>query len=334
MLTLDFMERTEGDFCDGNTLHEPCQGNPKPCLSPQKNRAISILYVDDEISMLGITKLYLERSSDFTVETVDSAQNALEMLKDRQYDAIVSDYQMPAMNGITFLKTLRFRGDTTPFILFTGRGREEIVIEALNSGADFYLQKGGGPSSMFVELAHKLSLIVEQRRIKTELSESRRRLADIIEFLPDAAFAINSEGKVIAWNKAIEAMTGVPAADMLGKGDHEYAIPFYGERLPLLIDLILGPPEKMSEKYSNIVRDGDILSAENSLAHPRGIDLIFTGKASPLYNQKGEVIGAIESIHDITRQRKAEEKLRIAHKDLNAAYEQLTTTEEGAAPEL
>ena len=73
-----------------------------------------------------------------------------------RYDAIISDYQMPEMDGITFLKELKASGNTTPFIIFTGRGREEVAIEALNEGADFYLQKGGEPKSQFAELAHKI----------------------------------------------------------------------------------------------------------------------------------------------------------------------------------
>ena len=69
------------------------------------------------------------------------------MMSTVAYDAVILDYQMPETNGIDFLKLIRSRDDPIPFILFTGRGREEVVIEALNSGADFYLQKGGDPSS-------------------------------------------------------------------------------------------------------------------------------------------------------------------------------------------
>lgn len=81
---------------------------------------------------------------------------ARERLRSRRYDVIVSDYQMPGTNGIPFLKELRNQGDSIPFIIFTGKGREEIVIEAINSGADFYLQKGGDPNAQFAELRHKV----------------------------------------------------------------------------------------------------------------------------------------------------------------------------------
>jgi DNA-binding response OmpR family regulator len=106
-----------------------------------------ILYVDDEPCLLDIGKLFLERSGQFSVDIITDAPAALCLLDTKTYDAIVSDYQMPDMDGIAFLKKVRTSGNTTPFILFTGKGREEIVIEAINSGADFYIQKGGEPRS-------------------------------------------------------------------------------------------------------------------------------------------------------------------------------------------
>jgi PAS domain S-box-containing protein len=125
---------------------------------------ISVLYVDDETALLDVTKLFLERSGDFTVDTAESARSALEKLKTTRYDAIVSDYQMPGMDGIEFLKVLRKEYPTLPFIIFTGKGREEVVIQAFESGADFYLQKGGAPKPQFTELARKITSVVEQRK--------------------------------------------------------------------------------------------------------------------------------------------------------------------------
>ena len=105
---------------------------------------LTILYVDDDDALLEAGKFFLEQEGQVTVETITSAPEALELLKERQFDAIIADYMIPKMNGIGFLKQVRAEGYTLPFILFTGRGREEVVIQALNGGADFYLQKGGG----------------------------------------------------------------------------------------------------------------------------------------------------------------------------------------------
>ena len=282
----------------------------------------SVLYVDDEESLLEVGKFFLEEKGDLHVDTASSAIDAMEKIRTGSYDAIVSDYQMPKMDGIEFLKQVRLTFGNIPFILFTGRGREEVVIQAINNGADFYLQKGGDPTSQFAELDHDIRIAVERRKAVDALVESEQRLADIINFLPDATFAIDTTGVVIAWNRAIENMTGIPADDMLGKGDHEYAIPFYDDRRPILIDLILETEDKICKRdYTITKKERDVLIAETAAAHPRGLQKILSGKASLLYNKKGEIAGAIESIRDITETKRAEEELR-------AAYEQISATED------
>lgn len=282
----------------------------------------SILYVDDDPDFLDVGKLFLEQAGDFSVDTHGSAKSALDLLKRSSYDAVVSDYMMPGMNGIAFLKEVRSLYDNIPFILFTGKGREEVVIDAINTGVDFYLQKGGDPASQFAELSHKVKAAIERRRAVDALRNSEQRLADIINFLPDATFAIDTEGRVIAWNRAIEEMTGIPAADMLGRGNYEYAIPFYGERRPILVDMIFETGEEITRRFYSIHRkEGNNLIAETSAPFARGSPVTIVGKASILYDKNGNVVGAIESIRDITLQKQAEENLK-------AAYEQIRESEE------
>ena len=290
----------------------------------------SILFVDDEPALLGISKIFLEQEGEFVVDTATSAPAALSLLTAKTYDAIVSDYQMPGMDGIEFLKEVRGSGNTVPFILFTGRGREEIVIQALNEGADFYLQKGGEPRSQFAELTHKIRRAIARRATEIALSDSEKRLSAIINFLPDATFAIDMRGKVISWNKAIEEMTGIPVAMMLGKGDYEYALPFYGVRRPLLIDLISAPEEKVAEYYSSITREGDTLSAETDLPHPKGQQIWVLTKASPLYNRHGDRVGAIEAIRDITERKRGEDALHVSEEKIRESEEFLQRVITGA----
>ena len=284
---------------------------------------ISILYVDDEPGLLELCRIFLEQTGEFRVDTVESGAEALTRLATTQYDAVISDYLMPEMDGINLLKSIRQQDRDIPFILFTGRGREEVVIESINNGADFYIQKGGDPKSQFVELMHKVRQAVDKKRAERGLHESEKRLTDIINFLPDPTFAIDREGRVIAWNRSIEDLTGVPAAEMLGKGDHEYAIPFYGERRPLLIDLIAEPDEVIRKNYGGIRRENMILIAETDLPRPRGEQLTLMGKASPLYDRKGEIAGAIESIRDITARKQEEDELRAAYEEIKATEEEL-----------
>jgi PAS domain S-box-containing protein len=266
-----------------------------------------VIYVDDEPTLLDVAKIFLEATGEFSIDTKTSAQDGLDALRDHVYDAVVSDFQMPGMDGIGFLKAVRAGFGSIPFILFTGRGREEVVIEAINNGTDFYIQKGGDPRAQFAELAHKIRQAVAWRTAERSLIESEKRLSDIINFLPDATFAIDKAGTVIAWNHALEEMTGIAASDMMGKGNYEYAVPFYGEPRPMLIDLVFSPPGELSTGYSHIVRDGTMLAAETVLPRPRGEPRTLWGKASLLYDKNGQISGSIESIRDITVRKKAEE---------------------------
>jgi len=291
----------------------------EPCIM---TAAIHILYVDDEPSLLDIGKLFLEEGGQFSVDTITSASAALTLLNAKNYNAIISDYQMPGMDGIEFLKRVRTSGNTIPFILFTGRGREEVVIQALNEGADFYLQKGGEPVAQFTELAHKTRQAVQQRQAESSIRDHERREADIINFLPDATFAIDTKGVVIAWNHAMEKMTGVKAAEMLGKGNYEYSIPVYCERRPILIDLILHDDPTIAAKYPSLNKDGRNLVAEAispNLFNGKGAAIWFT--AAPLYNNKGEVVGAIESIRDISERKQAEEVLKESEEKFRGIFE-------------
>ncbi len=139
-----------------------------------------VLYVDDELELLELGKLYLEEAGNFSIVTENSAFEAFLLLNERRFDAIISDFQMPGMNGIDFLKKVRSSGNNIPFILFTGRGREDIVIQALNEGADFYLQKGGDPLTQYTELEHKVRHAINQKCAENELRESIARYNSLI----------------------------------------------------------------------------------------------------------------------------------------------------------
>jgi signal transduction histidine kinase/DNA-binding NarL/FixJ family response regulator len=135
---------------------------------------ISALYVDDDPDLLEVGRLFLERSGNIRIETALSAEEGLNKLRTTPYDIVISDYQMPGMDGIAFLKVVRTRYPKLPFVIFTGRGREEVAIEALNSGADRYIQKGGDPRSQFTELIHTVKDSVEKRRTQEEIIHLNR----------------------------------------------------------------------------------------------------------------------------------------------------------------
>jgi PAS domain S-box-containing protein len=143
-----------------------------------------------------VTKSFLEMDDQISVETEQDAVRALERIAAGHLDIIISDYQMPAMDGIELLKKVRLVGDQVPFILFTGRGREDVAIQALNSGADFYLQKGGDPSVQFGELRNALFQLGEKVRAQTALRESENKYRQLVESASSIIMKVDLEGRV------------------------------------------------------------------------------------------------------------------------------------------
>ncbi len=139
---------------------------------------------------------------------------------------------------------------------------------------------------------------------------SKQVIDDIINFLPDVTIVVDCQGRVIAWNRAAEDMTGIKCDDIWGQGDYAYAVPFYGERRPILVDLVLKPEEQWEKEYEKIYRKGNVLIGERSYALARVSGLYLRGTAAPLYDPAGNIIGAIECISDISDHRRTEEALR------------------------
>ncbi len=158
-----------------------------------------------------------------------------------------------------------------------------------------------------------LNQILVRQMAEDALRNSERRLSDIINFLPDATFVINRDGVVIAWNRAIEKMTGIKAANILGKGNYEYALPFYKERRPILVDLVLKPEFGLKKEYESIKWQEDGTLVEDSFIHDmQGEPVYLLGSAAVLCDSEGTIYGAIASMKDITDRKKAEEDLKNA----------------------
>ncbi len=137
------------------------------------NEMTKVLLVDDESILLDLGCQILEKKFGFSVDVVESGEDALKQMKERRYDAIISDYAMPGMDGLELLKRIREKDPQIPFVLFTVREREEVAVEALNSGANFYVQKENTPHVSFTELAHKVNTSVELARAENNLRAQR-----------------------------------------------------------------------------------------------------------------------------------------------------------------
>jgi len=166
--------------------------------------------------------------------------------------------------------------------------------------------------------------ITGRKAAEEALRETERRLGDTLDFLPDATFAIDRQGTIIAWNRAIEDMTGFAAEDMLGKGNYEYSLPFYGARRPMLIDLVMQQDTEIPDNYASIKREGDTLTAEVTQLFPGGKNITSWGKTTLLKNTSGKTVGAIESIRDITERKRAEEALRESEERYRTVVEDQT----------
>ncbi len=151
--------------------------------------------------------------------------------------------------------------------------------------------------------------ITERKR--TTVRELKQRLADIIDFLPDATFAVDIGGKVIAWNRAIEDMTGILKGKMVGKSGYAYAVPFFGEPRPILIDLVLQDMKEIETKYHFFRRNEDKLIAETFAPMlNQGKGAYLWGIAGPIYDSGSSIVGAIQSIRDITERKWTEDALK------------------------
>jgi PAS domain S-box-containing protein len=165
--------------------------------------------------------------------------------------------------------------------------------------------------------------VTKRRQAESALQESERRLSKFIDFFPDPILAINKDKEVIIWNRAIEEMTGVPAKEMIGKGDYQYTIPFYGYPRPQFMDLFWEPEHDIASKYSAIKREGDNLVGEAycpALYGGKGAHIWV--KASPLRDAEGRLLGVIECIRDISDQKKAQAKLRESEERYRTVIEE------------
>lgn len=171
---------------------------------------ISVLYVDDDPALLEIGKMYLEREDGISVTTAGTPEEAILMIKDGGFDAIVSDYQMPGMDGIAFLKYIRKTFDEMPFLLYTGKGREDIVIEALNNGADYYVEKVKDPELQFTDLVHKIRRAVTRFRTEQVLRDTYAKLHSSTEQL-----ALYSEELNIREERIVEVEEALRESEQL-----------------------------------------------------------------------------------------------------------------------
>lgn len=265
-------------------------------------RRFSVLFIDDEPALREIFLHMAERSQEVAMQTAGSATDALRLLQETAFDAIVLDYEMPEINGIQFLKILRSRGNTTPVIMFTGAGREHTAIEALNSGANFYLKKTDDARMQFREIVAMVKSAVERSYLGKPVGTTQRIISDMINLTSDPGFAIDTKGVVLAWNDSMEQMTDVPACAIVGKGDLVYAEPFFGTKRKMLLNLVFDTDDEIRrQKYMliNRVPKGAVIAVTRG-KKPDGSEWTIWTKALPLFDAQGIFIAVAGIVRDVT----------------------------------
>ncbi|MGD0645334.1 MAG: PAS domain S-box protein, partial [Candidatus Bathyarchaeia archaeon] len=266
--------------------------------SETKEKHLRILHVDDDTSFSEVSKQILSLESNFEVDTAESVEEAYKKMKTTSYDAIVSDYEMPIKNGLDFLTELRKQKTEIPFILLTGKGREEIAIKALNLGADGYVNKQGKPETVYGELTYYIHQSVEKKQAKTALNYSEKQLEAVVMNAPIGIAASPTASKLFEnTNAAFCKILGYTQGELRKLTFREITHP---EDLPESVtkveDLKAGKIPNFSLEKRYIRKDGSIIYGKIN--------------ASTLRDKDGKIALFIIELEDITQRKKMEEEVR------------------------
>ena len=257
--------------------------------------AIRVLYVDDEPDLLNIGKVFLEQSGDFTVKTATSAPDAIRLLGQERCDVIVSDYQMPKMDGIRFLIEARTKFGQIPFILLTGKGREDVVIQALNTGADGYLQKGGDPSVQFAELSRKIKQAASRQKANEMLRASEHRYRDVVEDQTEFICRFLPDGKLTFINEAYCNYFRVSRDECIGKRHSVVLLP--------------DDARQMKKHLAALTLENPVALISHRIMMPSGEVHWQRWSDRAIFDKKGAVIEYQSVGRDITRQKERETQM-------------------------
>ncbi len=263
-------------------------------LNPQEE--IRILHVDDDPSIVDLTGTFLEREDNrFNIETATSADEGLQRLTDRPPDCIVSDYDMPGMNGLKFLQAVRKEHPNLPFILFTGKGSEEVASEALTAGATDYIQKQSG-SEQYELLANRIGNAVGQYRSQKRLSETRKEYTTIFENAQNALLLIDVEDDGFRYRRC-----NPRATELIGRDRTEIVAARPCEAL--------GPENgtKVVGAYRKCVQQREPVTYTVTLDLPVG-QVIRDCEVTPVISD-GEIERLVVEFRDITKQHQRQREL-------------------------
>ncbi len=269
---------------------------------------IRVLHVDNDASFLAVAQHCLEEQGPFQVDSVLSAIEALEKLGVSEYDVVVADYQMPEKNGLELLRELRQRGIEVPFILFTCAVKEEIAIEALNSGVEQYIAKQGNAETTYEELKHGILRAVERRRAEKRLKASENFLRQITENVQDI-LVLTDENLIVTYaSSSVKRVLGYEPNEIRGKLICQFIHP---EDFTMTMEAI----KKAFEGNSGGKLEIRCKRADGSYVLVEGVGKI-------LADEHSQITGAVITFRDVTKHRKIEQKVRESEEKYRKMFEE------------
>ncbi|UPW00423.1 PAS domain S-box protein [Halorussus gelatinilyticus] len=262
--------------------------------------AIRVLLVDDDPAIADLTATHLERASDRIETAVEtSPATALDRVTDDAVDCVVSDYEMPEMDGLEFLDAVRETAPSLPFILFTGRGSEEIASEAISAGVTDYLQKETG-SDQYAVLANRVENAVAQYRAEREAEEADEQIRRIFERITDAFFALDDQWRFTHVNERAADFFGRDADDLLGENIREAFSDDMGEEFRAAYEKAFEVQEPVTLETESTFQPGDWLEIRVYPAED-GLSVYFRNVTERRRAQMElrETNQKIEALHDV-----------------------------------
>jgi PAS domain S-box-containing protein len=279
-------------------------------MSLNSSRQITVLHVDDDPEFADLTGSFLEREDDqFAVETATSADEGMKRINACPPDCVVSDYDMPHVDGLEFLRAVREEYPDLPFVLFTGKGSEAVASDAIAAGVTDYLQKESG-TSHYTVLANRISNAVEAARSGAKAERRHHRLEQILKTVPGCVVQLDADGQFVFANERAEEILGLETDEVTQRAynDPEWELqqpngePIPDEKLPFRQVCDTGEP---------------IYNAEHAITWPDGSRKILSVNAAPLFDETGDVESVVGSLSDITDRRERQRELRLLQQSID-----------------
>ncbi|MFB6157186.1 MAG: PAS domain S-box protein [Haloferacaceae archaeon] len=274
---------------------------------------IRVLHVDDEPDFADVAATFLEREDDrLVVDTATSAAEGLDALDDG-VDCVVSDYDMPGRNGIEFLEAVREDAPDLPFVLYTGKGSEEIASEAISAGVTDYLQKGSG-TDQYAVLANRITNAVESYRSRRALADRNRdlrRYKNMVDSMREAACVYDEEGRFVVVNGYLADWYGTTKEALEGRRS----------------DLVASIRDREDDPFRALVEGRrEQVSGEIGFEFPGHGHAVVAYQLTPLMVD-GTVEGVVGVARDVTERREREEELRRNERAMDEAPIGITITD-------